>query len=218
MMNRVVEPEWLDTLSQEDPRAIASRRDLRLINGLMGNLRWMRKRFLSKIRPQDHVVELGAGDGALGKSLSWSGDYCGMDLAAMPSVWPEHYDWHQGDCLAATATSRLREASVVVGNLVLHHFSDAQLQTLGTRFEQARLLCFCEPARRSRHLWQGKALGLFGINEVTRHDLPISVRAGFLADELPRALGLGSEWQITVQLTWLGAYRFFAERRLEDHA
>ena len=36
-MNRIVEPELLDTLSPADPRAIRSRRDLRRVNAWMRN-------------------------------------------------------------------------------------------------------------------------------------------------------------------------------------
>ena len=34
---RVLEPEWLDALPHEDPRARRSRRDLVRVNALMGN-------------------------------------------------------------------------------------------------------------------------------------------------------------------------------------
>src|SRR5215510_8482946 len=37
-MQRVIEPEWLDELRPENPRALHSRRDLRRINWLMGHV------------------------------------------------------------------------------------------------------------------------------------------------------------------------------------
>ena len=42
-MKRVVKPEILDELDGSDPRAIRSRRDLRFINLLMGNERWIQR-------------------------------------------------------------------------------------------------------------------------------------------------------------------------------
>ena len=39
MHARVLEPEWLDELPPQDPRAVRSRADLRRVNWLMGNAR-----------------------------------------------------------------------------------------------------------------------------------------------------------------------------------
>lgn len=213
-MERIVEPELLDGLPADDPDAVASRKDLRMINGIMGNTRWLRRALLRRVRPQDLVVELGAGEGELGKSLSWDGEYTGLDLQSMPPQWPENFEWVQGNVFAEErAQEALGKASVVMGGLVLHHFSGEQLRELGRRCASARLLIFCEPVRRKLHLWQGSFLRLAGINRVTQHDLPVSVRAGFLGDELAEFLGLTKEWECRVEMTFFGAYRFIAERR-----
>ena len=98
-------------------------------------------------------------------------------------------------------------------SLTLHHFSNEQLRQLGHRLKNARLLLISEPARRRRHLWQGKCLHLLGLNRVTRHDMPVSIRAGFLQDELPAALGLAADrWKWAVSHTFFGAYRLIATR------
>lgn len=213
MNNRIVEPEILDRLPAEHPDAIASRRDLRIINAMMGNTRWLLKTLRSHLRKQDMVAELGAGDGLLGKQLAWNGNYIGLELVPRPNHWPETFGWEQGDFLQGSGSS-LPRASVVIGGLVLHHFSDEQLHLLGEKFHAARLLIFCEPARRALHLWQGKLLRCIGINKVTQHDLPVSVRAGFLGEELPLRLGLsGSQWHWTVTKTFFGAYRMVAQRK-----
>lgn len=219
-MKRVVEPEILDGLAADDPAAVASRRDLRLINRIMGNTRWLRRALMLKVRPQDLVVELGAGDGALGLSLAWDGEYTGLDLAPMPPAWPENFDWVQEDFFTqnSDASARLQGASVVIGGLSLHHFSEEKLRELGQLIRGARLLIFCEPARRGWHIWQGKLLRVLGINHVTQHDLPVSVRAGFLGNELAEMLGLDlSDWSVRVHTTFFGAYRLVAERRSSAH-
>ena len=59
VVKRQIVPEILDSLSGDDPGALRSRRDLRLINFLMGNERWILK--------QNHyggMIELGAGEAA----------------------------------------------------------------------------------------------------------------------------------------------------------
>jgi hypothetical protein len=143
--------------------------------------------------------------------LAWPGAYTGLDFAPMPPDWPEDYDWVTGDFFTA-GKQRLATASVVMGGLILHHFSEPQLRELGQLMRSTRLLIFCEPARRKLHLWQGQALRLLGINHVTQHDLPVSVRAGFLGRELAEMLGLGPEWTVSVKLTFFGGYRFVAVR------
>ena len=55
---------------------------------------------------------------------------------------------------------------------------------------------------------------LFGANHVTQHDAHVSIAAGFVGDELPRALGLEHRaWKFHCEATWLGGYRMIASRR-----
>ncbi|MFS8137957.1 MAG: hypothetical protein ACMG50_07525, partial [Thermomonas sp.] len=64
-MPRIVEPELLDQLPANDPRAIRSRSDLRRINWLMGTTGLLANALdpLLANRPDAHIIELGAGDG-----------------------------------------------------------------------------------------------------------------------------------------------------------
>src|SRR4051794_36917039 len=64
-MNRFLEPELLDELPVDDPRAMQSRRDLRRLNGWMRNTQIMAAELQSVFpnRPPRKLVELGSGDG-----------------------------------------------------------------------------------------------------------------------------------------------------------
>ena len=64
-MNRRVEPEFLDELPPEDPRAIRSRRDLQRLNRWMRNINVMTDALQSSLNGDGarHLAELGAGDG-----------------------------------------------------------------------------------------------------------------------------------------------------------
>lgn len=64
-MQRLVQPELLDELPAEDPRAICSRRDLSRLNVLMRNQATMAAalRAGANGHPPKHIIELGAGDG-----------------------------------------------------------------------------------------------------------------------------------------------------------
>ena len=213
-MQRRVEPELLDTLPADDPAAQRSRRELRLINAIMGNHRWLAREVRRSIRPGWRVLELGAGDGTFGARLIARGiceprQLTGIDLAPRPAAWPAEAAWMRGDVLAAT----LPEAEIVVANLFLHHFEPEALAQLGVRLPaKCHILLVSEPARRRLHLAQGVLLSMFALlSRVTRHDMRISIRAGFLGDELPRALGIGA-WKCETSTTFLGAHRLRAVR------
>jgi len=64
-MKRIVEPELLDTLPPDDPRAIHSRRDLRRINAWMRNHAIMANALQTAAngRAPKQITDLGAGDG-----------------------------------------------------------------------------------------------------------------------------------------------------------
>lgn len=210
-MKRTVQPEILDSLPSDAPEAIWSRRDLRMINRLMGNYRWLSRQIVSSTT----VIELGAGDGAITSHRALLGKTTvhGVDLAPRPTSWPEDWSWTQGDLFRCWP--QVGEGSTVIANLFLHHFEEAELRQIGSRVESsgARRLLACEPARFFRHQVQGALLPILGINAVTRHDLHVSIRAGFRRGELGAFLGLDPHrWIIRERITFLGALRFEACR------
>jgi len=213
-MLRHLEPELLDSLAPDHPDALKSRRDLRVINQLMGNARWFHSTLASHLRPDERVLELGAGAGELSQRLrSVAPHVDGIDRLPPPATWPAEARWHQSDIASFTGWN---EYPVVIGNLILHHFSDDALRKLGAGISpHARLLVFSEPTRKrfTQRAWSIIA-PLAGANRVTCHDGYVSIAAGFYADELAHMLGLDSaRWNWRVTTTWLGAYRLIAERR-----
>jgi len=207
-MTRLVQPEMLDSLPATAPEAVRSRRELRWINAIMGNHRWLRKSIRSHSQAGDKVLELGAGDGSLWTpALLPPSQWTALDLAPRPADWPESAHWLQEDLFQAS----LPETEIVVANLFLHHFTTDSLVDIGRKLPAScRLLIACEPARRALHQWQGRALStLLQLSAVTRHDMLVSIRAGFWGKELPAALGLAG-WKWRVSTTLLGAYQLTA--------
>ena len=208
MLVRRVEPEILDSLPAEDPTGRRSRRDLRMINTLMGNHRWI-VRSVGRWEGAGPVTELGAGEGCLLKVLAQQGmTATGIDLAPRPADLPGEVGWVQGDLF-----DQLRGVQgAVVASLVLHHFEDEALARLGEILRKAELLCFAEPLRSPVALAEGYALFPL-VNPVTRHDMIVSIRAGFIPGELPRLLGLDESWRVHEEATLLGGYRMRAQKQ-----
>src|SRR5688572_32059447 len=64
--SRSLEPEWLDHLPPDDPRAVRSRADLRRVNAVMGNARIIARHLGQASR----VADLGGGDGSLMRAVA----------------------------------------------------------------------------------------------------------------------------------------------------
>ena len=215
MKERVILPELLDLLPPDDPDAMRAREEMDMVNGIMGNHRWIER--MNRRHREDgwRITELGAGDGTLSRRLLKS-DCCteetlhAFDLAPRPVQWPAAAHWTCGDVLAQA----LPETEIVVANLFLHHFTQEQLRLLGSRLSPVtRLIVAAEPARRWIYCLLGRLFcELAELNHVQRHDMQASICAGFHGQELQLALGLGNEWQVDAYEHPMGGYRFLAWR------
>jgi len=234
MLPRRVEPELLDDLPAEDPRALRSRRDLRRVNWMMGNTTHLRDALdrlpITGVAP--HLVELGAGDGRLMLQLArqldrrWSGARVtmidrqpsvstatraefhdiGIDLEVITS---DVFDWFAQPVRAAD--------TIVIANLFLHHFAEPELYCLlQATARRARALVCCEPRRSRTALVGSHLLGLMGCNAVTRHDAVISVHAGFRDQELsalwPVPAADAPVWQLYESAAGAFSHCFVASR------
>jgi len=225
-VKRIVQPELLDTLPPGDPRAVHSRRDLRRINA------WMRSHIImaraleknwSATAPQ-RITELGAGDG----NFLWS---VAQKLAPRrPEVPVTLVDWQanvSADTCARFARLGWRAESVVtdvfhwqpaadtivIANLLLHHFATDRLAELLRRIsERTRLFIALEPRRGAWPLLCSRLLWAIGCNEVTRHDAVVSVRAGFSGGEISALWPNADQWQLTEQSAGAFSHLFIAQK------
>ncbi|MBI3886580.1 MAG: hypothetical protein HY302_12750 [Opitutae bacterium] len=213
-MQRQLQSELLDSLPADHPDALHNRRDLRLVNLVMGNHRWLARTLPRTGRHGERVLEIGAGTGELGLRLAAGGNPAdGLDLWPRPSGWPAARVWHRENLLTFGGYG---DYHAIVGNLIFHQFSAEDLAALGSRVrDSVRVILACEPLRRkfSQTLF-GLAAPLLGANHVSLHDGRVSIAAGFRGDELPQLLGLDpAAWNWTCRSTLLGAYRMVAVRR-----
>ena len=224
-MPRRVEPEWLDELPAEDPRALRSRRDLKRVNALMANAG-----IVGGALPRDarRIAEIGAGDGAFALRLARAmspraeGEITLLDRQdiAVPRTLEEfaRHGW-KAHAVQADVFDWLRDAATpafdaIVANLFLHHFEPLRLtELLALVAARTRLFVACEPRRSAAALAGSRLLGLAGCNDVTRHDAVVSVRAGFRDQELSALWPDGGDWILEEGPRGLFSHCFTAMRR-----
>lgn len=229
-MKRHVQPEILDTLSPDDPRAIRSRHDLSRINW------WMRNHIIMANALKENsgdniskqIIEIGAGDGAL--LLRVAGKLAPLLTDVNATLIDRQLDLSAGTLakFAAlrwkikTVTADIFEWSpdtgieqIVVANLFLHHFEDVQLTGLFQKIScSVKLFVAVEPQRSSLPELGGLLLALIGCNDVTRHDGAVSIRAGFAGQEISALWPDKNQWQLTERRAGPFSHLFIA-RRLE---
>jgi len=226
-MNRIVQPELLDTLPIGDPRAVHSRHDLLRINAWMRNHVIMAEALQTAangLAPQQ-ITDLGAGDGQfsvrVAKILSSRWPHMNVTLldnrpvASSPTLAAFPPLGWQAEVTVADVFDWLPTAKldVVVANLFLHHFNDARLAELFRAIaERARLFVAIEPRRSFRPLLCCRLLWVIGCNSVTRHDATVSVRAGFSGRELSALWPASSDWKLTERRSGFFSHVFIAQR------
>ena len=157
------------------------------------------------------LVDLGGGDGTLLLQVARKlGPSCGgigavlVDRQALVSERTREgfkvsgwgIEAATSDVLEWLASSPLHEGTVMIANLFLHHFEDSPLRALLKQVStRAELFVACEPRRDRLTLCASRLVGWIGCNAVTRHDAPISVRAGFSGRELSALWPAGGDWR-----------------------
>ena len=227
---RQVQREWLDDLAADDPRAIRSRRDLIRVNTWMLLPGIMARALLvhhSAMAPRT-ILDIGSGDGTFMLRVAqllaprWSGVSIIM-LDQKDIVSKATRDgfaalrWSArtitGDMFELLEGNRLCNFDIVTANLFLHHFMETQLSQLLARLAPlASLFVACEPRRGALPLLASRLLWMIGCNDVSRHDAAISVRAGFVGNELSAFWPERERWELHEGAARLFTHCFVAQR------
>ncbi len=205
---RALVPELLDLLAPDDPRAIASRRDLARINWVMRQPQIVAQALAGFPAPAS-LADLGGGDGrfllqvAKRMASRWPGVKAlildRQDIvSARTRAGFESLGWScesvAGDVF--DTLPRIRP-DIAIANLFLHHFDDAALtKLLAAVAAGAGGFVACEPSRSAFALLGARLVFALGANDVTRHDAVASVRAGFTGRELSALWPAGEQWRI----------------------
>lgn len=229
-MKRIVQPELLDLLPPDDPRARQSRRDLQRLNAVMRHHTILASTLRRSANGSSlkQIIELGAGDGHF--LLRAAGTLAPMwremnvtlldrqqtvsdsTLASFAAL-----GWQAQETVADAlrwADEASQTLEVVVANLFLHHFSEAQLRSLfGSLAMRSRLVVAIEPRRGVWPLSCSRLLWMIGCNSVTRHDAAVSVRAGFTGRELSVLWPPSGDWELSESRAGLFSHLFVARRK-----
>jgi hypothetical protein len=210
LAERLVRPEILDGLAEKEPRAIAARRDLVLVNRLMFQQGIMARLLTAHVAsPPRRMLEIGAGDGSfmLGVARQLAGKWTDVELTLLDQadlVTRERraafaeLGWRT-EAVVGDISGWLRVAGdarfdVISANLFLHHFCNADLVRLFSGLRPlAPVFVAAEPRRSGFALAASRLLWTVGAGDVTRHDAPASVRAGFHGAELSALWPAGSD-------------------------
>jgi hypothetical protein len=206
---RKLTPELLDYLPHDDLGAMRSRSDLRRINRFMGNEGW-----ITSVMPKrsNHITEIGAGDGQLIFKISQQrpeAEITAYDLAPRPAHLPHSVKWIEGDLFSQEPPSH---GGTLIANLFLHHFTDSQLEKLGEWIRNFHTVIINEPLRSRLPMLLGKIAAPF-VHPITRHDMRVSIEAGFAPGELAQTLELAKHGYHFREISdWRGAIRVLASR------
>ncbi len=226
-MRRHLQPEILDELSVDDPRAIQSRRDLQKVNTLMGHTGTVLRALRAAPAAPRLLVELGTGDGTfllrVARRLRVQDGLRACLVDRRPSVsaatregfkaagWD--VDICESDVFEWLCRPSAETADVTVANLFLHHFREGELaHLLNLAAQQTKRFVACEPRRSRTALAGASLLGLIGCNDVTVHDADVSVRAGFRDRELSALWPPDAGWHISERRAGLFSHAFFTQR------
>jgi len=227
---RRVEPELLDQLPADDPRAVRARRDVRRANTLMLNASIMASALLKHgagQRPRK-IVDLGSGDGHLMLRVA----------RRLAPHWPDvtvvlqdkqdivsratrdaftalrwRVETSATDVFDFLANAQPSGADIVTSNLFLHHFVDEQLARLLAHAAQlAQFMVVCEPRRAKFVVRASRLLWAVGFSNVGVHEAVVSARAGFNGKELSALWPTQDRWVLHEQEVGLFTHCFVARR------
>ena len=233
-MERIIQPEVLDGLPADHPAAVASRKDLRIINRLMNHAscldrstRWIRdKAKKSPVR----IVELGSGDGSLACKmlLRWGKVADGSRIIFVDQsscLETNHVEplgrlgWEVDNQVMDVFEWFERDASEIdlcFASLFIHHFTFEEITRLFDQLKTRTKAFVClEPRRDWKGLLAAKALWCIRCHPVTLNDACISVRAGFLNQELSQIWMQNTErsWDTEEHSAGLFSHLFSAKKR-----
>ena len=224
---RRLETELLDVLPADDPAAVRSRRDLRLLNAVMLHPVIMARRLRQyAVGTPKRIIELGAGDGSmmlrLGRRLARHWSRVAIILVDQQDIVTSRT--RQAIASLGWRETRVRQdvfeylaaaepADIIIANLFLHHFRPPQISEIFVQCAKlAPVFIALEPRRAALPLLGSRLIWLLGCNRVSQHDAVASVRAGFRDRELSALWPDRRNWRLDEGSAGLWTHCFAARQ------
>lgn len=228
-MLRVVEPEILDQLPPDDPRALRARRDLRRVNALMLQDLIIARTLLKYCATKPRVlVDLGSGDGTfmLRVARRLAPRWHNVELIIV-----DQHDAVADETRAAFAALNWKvnvevanvfefleqahrsDIDVITANMFLHHFPEPDLVRLLAKTAQVTPLFVVGELRRTKFVREaGRHMWLLGGGDVICYDGRVSARAAFIGKELSALWPQNGAWQTYERAVGPWTHLFVARR------
>ena len=227
-MKRILEPELLDRLSPDDPRAIRSRADLRRLNKIMRHTEIFTASLTNFFsQPPKRIADIGTGDGMLTLQIAERTGWRGVDIVLVD----------QHNIVSSQTLARFREVDwrveivacdvfdwaaklsapfdCVIANLFLHHFTNEKLSALfGLLAAKTNFFVACETRRSQRAIAASRLVGVIGCNSTTRHDAVLSMKSGFSDGELSSLWPVSADWNLEERCAMMVTHVFVARRSI----
>jgi SAM-dependent methyltransferase len=228
-LQRVVEPEILDQLAPDDPRALRARRDLRRVNALMFQ-DLIVARALAKYctTPPRAFVDLGSGDGTfilkVARRLAkrWrnvelvivdQADAVAEETRAAFAALSWKVNVEVANVFDFMERTHRPDIDVITANMFLHHFPEAHLVRLLAKAAQVTPLFVVGELRRTRFVREaGRHMWLLGGGDVICYDGRVSARAAFIGKELSALWPQHNAWQTHERAVGPWTHLFVAQR------
>jgi methyltransferase family protein len=222
-VKRIVQPEILDTLPPDDPRALRARRDLRRVNSWMGNVGIMTNALNEKFSDAPkQIIELGAGDGnfllQVAQKTNWQNVSATLldlqkNVSAETLAGFSKLGWRAEAVVADLFDWPQTETEIVIANLFIHHFEDPKLMELFRIIAaRAKLFIAVEPHRFRFPFPCAQMLRFIGCSKITLHDAVASIAAGFVHKEISELWPDKQNWKLTERRAGLFSHLFIAQK------
>jgi SAM-dependent methyltransferase len=228
---RRVEPELLDQLPADDPRAIRARRDLKRANAIILQHLVMAHtllKYADGAQPRV-LVDIGSGDGTfvlrVARRLARRWHNVHVILLDQQSIVSQEtrdgfaaLQWTvepvAANVLDFFSRPRSEHIDVITANLFLHHLQDPELrQLLARAAAMTRLFVACELRRTRLVREMGRLQWLIGAGDVVCYDAVVSARASFLGQEISALWPTRDGWDLFERAVGPLAHVFVARRR-----
>jgi SAM-dependent methyltransferase len=229
-LQRVVEPEILDQLAPDDPRALRARRDLRRVNALMFQDLIVARALAKYCTTRPRVfVDLGSGDGTfilkVARRLAkrWQNvelvivdqaDAVAEETRAAFTALSWKVNVEVANVFDFMERTRRPDIDVMTANMFLHHFPEPELARLLAKIARVTPLFIVGELRRTKFVREaGRNMWLLGGGDVICYDGRVSARAAFIGQELSALWPKESGWQLTERAVGPWTHLFVAQRQ-----